>query len=73
MAAIMTTPQEKKVYTLDRRRTKGYRGSNYRAVMLEAERQRRRQKANQIYTYVSIAIASCALGVWLGIAFTNGI
>lgn len=64
--------QTKKVSAAERhRRRRGYSGTNYRALMIQAQRNKRRKAIERYYTYASIAIGSGMVGVWIGITITK--
>jgi len=52
--------------------TRGYRGNNMRALMIQEELKAKRKKQDKIYGYFVAIVFSASIGFWLGVATTNG-
>ena len=51
----------------------GYQGTNAKAIMIQEEMQRTKQKRQHDYwCYAGVATIAFSIGVWLGVVLTNG-
>jgi hypothetical protein len=51
---------------------RGYKGNNMRALMIQEELKAKRKKQEKIYGYFVVSAISISIGIWLGVALTNG-
>lgn len=57
----------------ERLKSRGYVGTNARAMMIQEEMRKRKVKRQHDYwCYASVATFAFAIGVWVGVVINNG-